>query len=295
MNNLQLWFNGEFLDADNAQCNLMDHGLHYGTGVFEGIRCYATDHGPAVFRLDDHLARMSEGAHTIDMDFDAPQMREAILELLARNKMEEAYVRPIAYFGGGYLGLDVHPLKVNAAVATLPWTSHLGDAAEMKGTTMSVSKVKRNPASAMPPLKLCGGYVNSILAKLSATRKGFDEALFVDDDGRVCEATGENVFFVKNGDVFAVEHPDALAGITRNSVMEMSNAKPVSAYLEDLFNADEVFVTGTSAEVVGVSAIDDREFGVGPVTRSLAQAYQDVVHGRDPTKTKWLTYVRGRA
>jgi branched-chain amino acid aminotransferase len=292
MNNLQMWSNGEFLDTDKAQVSLLDHGLHYGTGVFEGIRCYQTDKGPAVFRLSEHLSRMAEGARTIDMNFDVHQMHAAILELLARNKMENAYIRPLAYYGGGYLGLDVAPLQVNVAVATLPWKSHLGVAASMKGTTMSVSKVRRNPASAMPPLKLCGGYVNSVLAKLSATRKGFDEALFVDDDGRVCEATGENVFFVKNGDVFAIEHPDALAGITRHSVMELANAKAVPVYLKELLQADEVFVTGTSAEVVGVSAIDDLEFGVGPVTRELAAAYQDVVHGRDSTKEKWLTWVK---
>lgn len=291
MKDLQMWYNGEFLNADQAQVSLLEHGLHYGTGVFEGIRCYETDKGPAVFRLGDHLARMVEGAKTMEMSFDVHAMHSAVLELLSRNKMTSAYIRPLAYFGGGYLGLDVHPLNVNVAVATLPWKSHLGDAASMKGTTMSVSKVRRNPASAMPPLKLCGGYVNSILAKLSATRKGFDEALFVDDDGRVCEATGENVFYVKNGDVFAVEHPDALAGITRNSVIELAGAQAVPTYMETLLDADEVFVTGTSAEVVGVSAIDDHEFGVGPVTRELAAAYQDVVHGRDSRKERWLTYV----
>ena len=231
MSELQLWYNGG-PNANEAKCGLMEHGLHYGTGVFEGIRCYATDRGPAVFRLDDHLARMSEGARTIDMDFDAPQMREAILELLARNKMNEAYIRPIAYFGGGYLGLDVHPLKVNAAVATLPWTSHLGDAAEMKGTTMSVSKVKRNPASAMPPLKLCGGYVNSILAKLSATRRGFDEALFVDDDGRVCEVNPACLLRKKRRRLRG-EHPDALAEYHPQFRYGNVERKTVPAYLSD--------------------------------------------------------------
>ena len=226
---------------------------------------------------------MVEGAKTIDMSFDVHAMHQAVLDLLARNEMTAAYIRPLAYFGGGYLGLDVHPLKVNVAVATLPWKSHLGDAASMKGTTMSVSKVRRNPASAMPLLN-CAAVTLTQFAKLSATRKGFDEALFVDDDGRVCEATGENVFYVKNGDVFAVEHPDALAGITRNSVMELANAQAVPTYMDTLLSADEVFVTGTSAEVVGVSAIDDHEFGVGPVTQELQQ----------PTKMSFMDATRLR-
>jgi branched-chain amino acid aminotransferase len=285
----QLWFNGEFRKVDSAKCSLLEHGLHYGTGVFEGIRCYETSAGPAIFRLREHLLRMKEGAQTLGLEFDVELVQRATLELVSRNKCTSAYVRPLTYFGGGGLGLDVDTLETFSMVATLPWKSHLGERARNQGISMGVSKIRRNSCKALPPLKLCGGYVNSVLAKKQAGRNGFEEALFVDDDGYVVEATGENIFYVRGGNIYAVDHPDALPGITRSTIITLSNATRKRTTLEELMNADEIFVTGTSAEVAGVNRLDDRHLNIGPFTRDLQTSYQDLVHGRDTSYAEWLT------
>ena len=285
----QLWYNGEFRSLEDAKCSLLEHGLHYGTGVFEGIRCYETSTGPAVFRLREHLLRMKEGAQTLGLQFNIEEVQRATMELVSRNKCTSAYVRPLTYFGGGGLGLDVDNLETSSMVATLPWKSHLGERARKHGISMAVSTIRRNSSRALPPLKLCGGYVNSVLAKKQATRNGFEEALFVDDAGYVVEATGENIFYVSQGQVYAVEHPDALPGITRSTIMTLSNAKIKRTRLQELLEADEVFVTGTSAEVAGVNQINDRKFGIGAFTRDLQTSYQDLVHGRDSSYAHWLT------
>lgn len=285
-----VWMDGEYLPLDNTQASLMAHGLHYGTGVFEGIRCYPTDHGPAIFRLDAHMDRFAAGADALAMSVDVKEMGEAALELLRRNQQSAAYVRPLAYFERGGLALDVDPLTPRSFVATLPWKSHLGDAAGETGVSLRTSSFRRTPAAAVPPLKLCGNYVNSILAKLEATRAQYDEALFIDADGYVCEATGENVFMVKNGTVTAVEHPDALNGITRASVMELVSAESRPVHVDELREADEIFLTGTSAEVARVARFDDREFRRSVVSREIALLYQDVVHGRRPEYHHWLSW-----
>jgi branched-chain amino acid aminotransferase len=283
----QIFVDGHYVDAHNAKCSVLEHGLHYGTGVFEGIRCYNTEDGPAIFRLDAHLARLEQGALALGMNVDIAALHDAAQQVVLRNDFEEAYIRPIVYYGGGSLHLDVEPLDLFSVVAALPWTSHLGN----KVVRMQSSPYRRNPARAIPPLKLTGGYVNSILAKRHATKYGYDEALFVDDDGYVCEATGENIFAVFGDEVVAVEHCDALPGITRDTVMALTGAKARRMHMVELRQADEVFLTGTSAEVVPVTTIDTHEYGAGPVTRRIQQAYQDVVHGRIPTRGHWLTYL----
>jgi len=287
-----IWYDGKVVLSGESKCSLLEHGLHYGTGVFEGIRCYETPKGPAVFRLDDHLKRLGDGAEVLGMTLDHEELRKAVIDVLTANRHRSAYIRPIVFYGAGSLGLDVgDQLEKHTAVASLPWSSHLGEAAENKGVLMKTSTIRRLPSSSVPPLKLCGAYVNSIIAKLEATRNGFEEALFVDPDGRVCEATGENVFMVNDGKVTAVCHPDALPGITRDTVIKLTDAEERAVYLEELLNADEVFLTGTSAEVAPVTNIDGKSLDIGPVTRKLQQTYQDLVHGRLEEHSEWLTLV----
>jgi branched-chain amino acid aminotransferase len=283
---LQIWMNGAFLPLEDARTGAFGHALHYGTGVFEGIRAYPTSSGPAVFRFREHLDRMQRGADLLGMTLDLDEIERVTLELLQRNDLDSAYVRPIAYYGAGGLALDLDPLTCFVAVATLPWTSHLANRA---GVKLTVSPYRRLSHKALPPLKFTGTYANSCVAKREASRRGFDEALFIDDHGMVCEATGENVFFVKNGRITAVQHPDALAGITRATVMELAGSTSRPVHIEELLDADEIFLTGTSAEVARVGRLDDRLFGDGPITRQIAALYDEVVHGREHGHARWLT------
>ncbi len=286
-NDLKLWLNGEFLDAGDRHVNGLANALHYGNGAFEGIRAYATDRGPAVFRFDEHLARMKRATDLLGMPFDSGEIKRISMELLSMNGLRSAYLRPVAFYGAGGLTLDLGNLTPHLLIATLPWDSHLGDTAQ--GVSLGVSPYRRLSHKALPPLKFTGTYVNSCVAKREASLRGFQEALFIDDDGYVCEATGENVFFVKNGRVIAIEHPDALPGITRATVAEMSGATSRMAKITELLDADEIFLTGTSAEVAFVSRLNNRHFTRGPITASLQEAYQDIVHGRDRSRARWLT------
>ncbi len=285
-----IWFDGRYHRQDSIPRGLLEQGLHYGTGTFEGIRAYATDRGPAIFRLDAHMERLERGAEVLGMDLDREAMEDAMHELLRLNGLQSAYIRPIAFYGGGKLHLDVHDLELRQAVATIPWTSHLGEEAEGQGVTMQTSQMRRNSHRAIPALKLCGGYVNAIIAKLAATRAGFDECLFVDDEGLVVEASAENIFLVQGGRLVAVEHPDALPGITRDSIATLAGAERREVTLQELREADEIFLTGTSAEVAPVTRLDDRRLPIGPITRSLQATYQDIVHGRDRMSDGWLTW-----
>lgn len=286
---MQLWLDGRLAAAQDTCISPLAHGLHYGTGVFEGIRAYATPEGPAIFRLDEHLARLGRGAEALGMVVDLDDLRRGCLEALAASGLEAAYLRPLAFFETGGLGLDVAGLKVRTLVAALPWRNHLGEAEAQRGVSLRTSPFRRNPASALPPLKLCGAYVNSVLAKLEAARAGFEEALFVDGDGFVVECTGENVFLVKDGVLTAVEHPDALPGITRATLLELTGAEARPVRLDELREADEIFLTGTSAEVSAVGRLDARVFKTGPLTRELQARYQRIVHGEIETERGWLT------
>jgi branched-chain amino acid aminotransferase len=280
-----VWHNGQLQQGAGS---LLDHGLHYGTGVFEGIRCYQTKTGAAVFRLEEHLQRMKYGASLLGMELDVEQVSNAVFHTLDANKHKSAYIRPLVYYANGGLGLDIDPLETHLMVATLPWKSHLGAASENKGVRLHASPFQRVSAKAIPTAKLCGVYVNSIIAKLDSKRKGFDEALFLDDQGRVCECTGENVFAVFGSNIVAVKHPDALDGITRKTIIELTGAQEREVSFEELLSADEVFLTGTSAEVAPVSSLDERYYGVGSITKQIQHLYQDVVHGRE--MTGWLSW-----
>lgn len=285
---LKTWFDGALIDSDAPQAGLTTHAMHYGSGVFEGIRAYATIHGgTAVFRLPEHLARMGKGAALLGLPFDPIQATEAVLATLRANGHRDAYVRPLAWFGEGNFGLDVEGHTPHLMVATTATQVHLNGTRSRLG----VSSWRRNPADSLPPLKLCGAYVNSILAKREAKQRGFDEALFIDRIGNVVECTGANVFMVKHGVITAVEHPDALPGITRDSLLALSGAGSRVVSLEELLEADEVFACGTAAEVAPISQIEQREFGTNPVSRALAAQYQRIVRGEDASCRHWLTTV----
>lgn len=288
----RLWFDGALVDADAPQLALTAHALHYGSGVFEGIRAYATaDGGSAVFRLPEHLARMRRGCELLGIPFDIAVATDATLAVLRANRealdQRDAYVRPLAWCGSGTIGLDVGPQPKHLMVATFATTVHLAGTAVQLG----VSSWRRNPATSLPPLKLCGAYVNSILAKHEAKARGFDEALFVDADGHVVECTGANVFAVHGDRITAVEHPDALAGITRDTLRQLTGAASRAMTLDELIGADEVFVCGTAAEVTPIASLDGRAYASSRIGTELAHAYRRVVRGEDRAHAHWLTHV----
>ena len=275
---MKTWMDGTW--TENATVPLVAHALHYGSGVFEGIRSYATSRGPELFKLREHLDRFGRGAKVLGIEFDRDALDAACRDVVRVNEFGDAYVRPIAFHGEGSLGLDVGKQAVHVAVVALKWDSHLGCEAAEHGVRCTVAGRRRNPAEAIPPLKLTGGYVNAILAKREAAKAGFQEAIFVDENDHVVEATGENVFAVIDGGLIAVAHPDALPGITRSVVIELGDAKVRRVRRAELLAADEVFLTGTSAEVTPVSQIDERRFEAGPVTRRLQRLYGSVVRGQ---------------
>jgi branched-chain amino acid aminotransferase len=284
----QVWLDGAFVDVDSPQSPVTTHAMHYGSSVFEGIRSYAlTDGGAAVFRLPEHLERMRKGAELLGIRFDPAQATEATLATLRRNGHRDAYIRPLAWCGTGSIGLDVGPQSQHLMVATFPTLLHIGG----EGARLAVSSWKRNPATSLPPLKLGGAYINSILAKHEAKRRGFDEALFTDTEGYVVECTGANVFMVQDGRITAVEHRDALPGITRDTLVTLTGAESRAVMLEELKQADEVFIVGTAAEVARIAAIEERRFDATRVGNEVSAAYQRVVHGEDAAYTGWLTHV----
>lgn len=282
------WMDGQLVDANDATVSPLSHALHYGTGVFEGIRSYETPSGPRIFRLEEHMARLTRGAEHLGLECDLRAMTDACASVLRANELGDAYVRPLAWFDVGGLGLDLRALSVRTLVAAMPWSTHLGEDTKARGVTLRTSSWRRTPATSVPALKLCGNYVNSVLANREALLAGYDEALFVDDHGFVVEGSAENVFMVRNGSVVAVQHRDALPGITRDTVCELTGAtsRPVTA--TELADADEVFLVGTSVEVTGVSRLDQRDLGVGPVTSEVAALYQAVVRGQHHPGHDWL-------
>ena len=284
----KLWFDGQLIDHGSLQATLSTHAMHYGSGVFEGIRAYATRDGAAVFRLPEHLERMRKGCELLGMTFDIAQATDAVLATLRANNLGDAYIRPLAWYGDGGFGLDVTGRAHHLMVATSATNLHLNGGR----TRVSVSKWRRNPASSLPPLKLCGAYVNSILAKRETKARGFDEAMFVDEDNYVVECTGANLFFVRDGAVTAVDHPDALPGITRDTLIRLTGAESRPVPMEELLDADEVFACGTAAEVAPIAEIDGRTFDANsPLSREIAAVYASTVRGESSWSGRWLTKV----
>jgi branched-chain amino acid aminotransferase len=296
----KIWFNGELVDWADAKIHVGAHGLHYGSGVFEGIRCYETDAGPAVFRLTDHLKRLENSAALLHMElpYSFEELRAASHELIATNGLAECYLRPIAFYGYGELGVHPGTNPVDVVLMSWPWGAYLGETALEQGIRAKVSSWKRVGPNTIPHVsKATGIYLNSMLAVIEATRGGYDEAILLTDDGYVADGSGENVFLIKDE---IISTPDLsasiLPGITRQTVMEIAGALGYAVHeraiiRSDLYLADEVFMTGTAAEVTPLRAIDDHEIGPpGPVTKAIQSTFFDVVRGRDERWTRWLEY-----
>ena len=298
-----VWKNGRIIPWEDATIHMSAHGLHYGTGVFEGIRCYNTVNGPAVFRLDAHLERMFESARTygLPIPYSQQELTDATLEVINANGFSDCYLRPIATYGSGSLGVHPRNCPVDVAILAWPWGAYLGAEALEKGIQVTVSRWKKFSSLAMPATaKACGQYLNSMLAVQDAVRRGFDEALLVDEEGIIAEGSGENFFMVQNGNVLTNDERDhVLMGITRDSVITLARDLGYKVFvgqmhLEELEVADEAFFTGTAAEVTPIAALDRKPIGngkPGPITLELQRAFFAATSGRDPKRQNWLTPV----
>ncbi|HWH46013.1 MAG TPA: branched-chain amino acid transaminase [Thermoleophilaceae bacterium] len=299
-----IWLNGEFVAWEDAKVHVLTHGLHYGTGVFEGIRAYETaDGGTAIFRHDDHLRRLEQSArfYYMDLPFSLAQMREATHELIVRNGFRECYIRPLVYRGHGPMGLDPLDNPVEACIAVWEWGAYLGEEGKRRGVRAKVSSWRRiSPESLIPHAKASGQYLNSVLAKIESKRAGYDEAILLDHHGNVCEGTGENIFLVKDGVVHTPPHTASiLDGINRKSVIEIARDAGYEVRERDIARAelvlaDELFLTGTAAELTPVREIDDIEIAgtPGPITTELQGSFEDALKGRSDRYAHWLDRVQ---
>jgi branched-chain amino acid aminotransferase len=299
----KIWLDGRMVDWADAKVHVLTHTLHYGLGVFEGIRCYRTDDGrSAVFRLPEHVRRLYESAHInmLEIPFTREAVTGAICETLRANKLPEGYIRPLVFVGDGVMGINPADNQIRVAVITWAWGKYLGEEGMERGIKARISSFQRHYVNAkMTKGKTCGDYVNSILAKREALLDGYDEAILLDTSGFVSEATGENVFIVRDGVLKTPPVETVLEGITRASILQLAREKGIPAQeamitRDELYIADEVFMTGTAAELTPVREIDHRAIGVGkrgPITKVLQDAFFDVVTGRDRKHEAWLTYV----
>jgi branched-chain amino acid aminotransferase len=298
----QIWMNGEFVAWEDAKVHVLTHALHYGTGVFEGIRAYDTERGPAVFRHHDHLKRLEDSAklYYMDLPFSREEIREATHELIGRSGLRSCYIRPLVYRGHGPMGLDPEDNPVEVSVAVWEWGAYLGDEASRNGIRAKVSSWRRiSPQSLVPHSKASGQYLNSVLAKIESKRGGYEEAILLDDKGHVCEGSGENVFVVKDGTIATPpQTASILDGISRKSLIEIAGDLGYEVQERDVARAeltlaDEVFLVGTAAELVPVREIDDIEIGQpGEITRELQSVYVDALHGRAERYAEWLDVVQ---
>jgi branched-chain amino acid aminotransferase len=296
-----IWMNGEFVAWEEANVHVLTHGLHYGSGVFEGIRAYATDQGTAVFRHADHLRRLEESArlYALDLPYPIEELRQATHELIRRNGLDSCYIRPIVFRGAGEMGLYAPTAPVEAAIAVWPWGAYLGEDGKKHGIRAKVSSWRRiSPDGLIPHAKASGQYLNSILAKTETAKAGYDEAILLDARGFVCEGSGENIFVVREGKLVTPPHTASiLDGVTRKSVIQIATDLGYEVVERDLaraelYLAEEVFLTGTAAELVPVREIDDHPLGEpGEITRHVQSKFDDVICGRADEYREWLDFV----
>jgi len=297
-----IWFDGEMVPWREAKVHVLTHTLHYGMGVFEGVRAYKTDKGPAIFRLEDHTARLLRSAHIMQMamPYDKDTLNAAQLATVRDNKLDSAYLRPMAFYGSEGMGLRADNLKTHVIVASWEWGSYLGQDGMENGIRIRTSSFTRHHVNiSMCKAKANGQYINSMLALSDALRDGYDEALLLDVDGFVAEGSGENFFIVRDGVIYTPDLTSALDGITRATVMQLAEEEGYKVIVrritrDEVYVADEAFFTGTAAEVTPIRELDGRQIGCGsrgPVTEKLQQKYFDVVHGRSEQHADWLTYV----
>jgi branched-chain amino acid aminotransferase len=299
-----IWLDGALVPEAQATVSVLTHALHYGTSVFEGIRAYETDRGAAVFRLREHAQRLLDSAKILGMkpSWTVEAIEQAIVETVKANDRRSCYIRPLIWYGPESLGINPARNKLHFMVATLPWGTYLGEEAVRQGAKLMTSSWRRSSGDIMPTKSKAGGnYVNSVLANSEARENGFDEALLLDKQGFVAEGSGENVFFMQGGTLYAIAHSVNLRGITRDTVIQLARdlGTPVEntmAVRDELYTADEVFMVGTAAEVTPIASIDRRPIGAGvagPYSLAMRQRYLEVVSGKHPEYQRWLTYING--
>jgi branched-chain amino acid aminotransferase len=298
----KIWMDGKLVDWDKANIHVLTHTLHYGLGVFEGIRCYRTARGSAIFRLDEHIDRLFSSAHIfmIKIPYSKKEIRNAIIQTIKANKLRECYIRPLVYLGYGAMGLYSRDNPVNVAIAVWPWGAYLGDEGLEKGIRVKVSSFTRHHVNnVMTRGKVCGYYVNSQLAKFEAKACGFDEALLLDADGYVSEGSGENIFIVRDNRIKTTPLTSILEGITRDSIIEIAENNKIPVIEErftrdELYISDEAFFTGTAAEVTPIREVDRRDIGTGrrgKITRKLQSIFFDIVKGKNSKYRSWITRI----
>ncbi|MGQ4556743.1 branched-chain amino acid transaminase [Halobellus sp. GM3] len=299
-----IWQDGSFVDWDDATVHVLTHGLHYGSGIFEGVRCYDTERGPAIFRWEEHLERFFQSGQPYDMElpYTREELTEATLELLRREELESCYIRPVAFYGYGSLGVSPKDNPVNVAIAAWPWGAYLGEEALERGVEVMISSWRKHASSQIPTnAKTTGLYVNSLLAGEEARRNGYTEAIVLNKEGHVAEGPGENIFLVRDGEIFTPGLSESiLDGITRNTVIELARERGYTVHDQatisrgELNTADELFFSGTAAEVTPIRKVDNVVIGDGsrgPVTEELQQAFFDLVERRTDEHDEWFTYV----
>lgn len=298
----KIWMDGKFVSWGDANVHILTHSLHYGLAVFEGIRCYKGKAGSAIFRLQEHVDRLFDSAHIglLTMPYDKKHIADAIIETVRINRLDACYIRPLVYIGYGTMGVHPGNNPIRVAIAAWKWGAYLGDEALANGMRACISSFSRHHVNvSMTKGKISGYYVNSIMAKREAKADGYDEAILLDPDGYVSEGTGENIFIVRRGRLQTTPLTSVLEGITRNSVIELARERKIAVAEErftrdEMYIADEVFVTGTAAELTPVREIDNRRIGTGkpgPITLALQKAFFSIVHGEDPAHESWLTRV----
>ncbi len=298
----EIWFDGEMIDWQDANTHLLTHTLHYGLGVFEGVRAYGTENGPSIFRLHDHTERLFKSASTVNMDipFSKEIINIAHQDVIKRNKLGEAYIRPMCFYGSEGMGLRADNLKVHTMVAAWEWPSYMEPEAREKGIKVKLSTYKRQVRNPVSNAKVNGNYVHSIVALNEALEEGFDEALMLDGEGYVAEGSGENFFIVKDGILYSPDLDSCLDGITRRTILELAQELGIEYVIkkltvEDVLQADESFFSGTAAEVVPINSLDGTPIGSGSrgvITEKLQTTYFDQVRGARNSNSSWHTYIK---
>jgi branched-chain amino acid aminotransferase len=297
-----IWFDGELVPWRDATIHVLTHSLHYGLGVFEGVRAYRTERGPAIFRLQDHTHRLFRSAHILNMTipFDKDTLNDALQMVVRENRLESAYIRPLCFYGSEEMGLRANNLSVHVMLAAWEWGAYLGAKNIERGLRIKTSSFNRHHVNVtMNKAKATGNYLNSMMALHEAQASGYHEALLLDTQGFVAEGSGENIFIVRNGALYTPELTAVLEGITRDTVFEMARELGIPVFekritRDDVYVADEAFFTGTAAEITPIRELDDRSIGSGgrgPITERLQTMYFDQVHGRREEHPEWLTYV----
>ena len=301
--NNKIWFDGKLIPYDEANIHVLSHCIHYGSGVFEGIKCYNTDQGPAVFRLNEHLERLHYSANSFKMNipFSVDELQKGLIDLIKINEVTDCYLRPIAFYGHDTLGVHPKNCPVQVAIATLDWGAYISKEALAKGARITISPWRKFKFEAFPKsIKATGQYLNSLLAVQDAKSKGFDEALLLNHDDTIAEGSGQNIFIIKNN-IFHTNdfNSNILMGITRETLLTLINdmglehkIEPITK--EDLFNADEIFYCGSASEVTPIQSIDDHIVGkgsAGDLTLKLQETYYNIVRGKDDKYHDWLTFI----